>query len=304
MFEKDLQHLVSCAESYSALETDQVMTWCGGCGNYAIQNALKRALVLEKLGVQDVLLCFDVGCSGNGADKIELFTIHGLHGRVLPLAAGAKIANSRLTVIALGGDGATLSEGVNHLVHAVRSDYPIIFLHHDNQNYALTTGQASATTPKGCRMNGTPDGVVTETINGLSLVLSLQPSFVAQNVSVDTDHMTQIFREALHHQGFAFVQILQSCPTYNRATPDEWYQEHILDVAKISHDVHDLTAARALVENPQKLPIGVLYRHKSRSHFLQTVLHRDHRKTTLVEEVEQGDIGKFLEEISEGQGTR
>lgn len=148
--------LGSKAKEYMQYETEEVVTWCGGCGNYAIQNALKRALVLEGKAPKDVLMCFDVGCNGNGSDKIEGYTIHGLHGRVLPLAAGAKIANPDLTVIASAGDGATFSEGINHLIHAIRNDYPMLFLLHDNQNYALTTGQASATTPKGCTMNSSP----------------------------------------------------------------------------------------------------------------------------------------------------
>ncbi|MCF7905588.1 2-oxoacid ferredoxin oxidoreductase [Candidatus Gracilibacteria bacterium] len=298
MDKKTVETLASCADQYMAYETDQVMTWCGGCGNYGIQNALKRALVLEKIKPRDTLMCFDVGCNGNGSDKIDCYTIHGLHGRVLPLAAGAKIANPKLTVIASAGDGATFSEGVSHLVHAIRSDYPVVFLHHDNQNYALTTGQASSTTPVGCHKTATPDGVVTENLNPLAMVLGLSPSFVAQTFSADVDHMTKIFQEALHHKGFSFVQILQSCPTYNRETSDAWYSEHVFDVEKEKHDVEDIWAARKIVENPKKLPLGILYRNPQKKNFLDSVLHRDHLKTTLTEEVRHTDISKFLEKIS------
>jgi len=268
-----------------------------GCGDYFILIALKRALVLEGIAPRDALLCFDVGCNGNASDKIGCYTIHGLHGRVLPLAAGAKIANPKLTVVASAGDGATFSEGVNHLVHAIRSDYPVVFLHHDNQNYALTTGQASATTRKGCKMTGTPDGVVTEQINPLAMVLGLNPSFVAQTTSVDIDHMTHIFRTALHHKGFAFIQILQSCPTYNRETTNSWYTERVFDTEKEKYDVHDIWAARKIVENAEKFPIGVIYKNPQKKNFLETVLHRDHLKTTLVEEVKHCDISEFLKEL-------
>ena len=137
------------SHQYQDYETDKIITWCSNCGNYSIQNALKRALVLEGIKRNDFLLCYDVGCSGNGSDKIEANTIHGLHGRVLSLAAGAGIANSKMKIIAEAGDGATFSEGVNHLVHAVRNNYPVMFIFHNNENYGLTTGQASSLTRVG-----------------------------------------------------------------------------------------------------------------------------------------------------------
>ena len=90
----------------------------------------------------------DVGCHGNGSDKIQGYRAHGLRGRVIPCASGAKLANMSLHVIAVGGDGGTFSEGISHLVHAIRCNYPITFVLHDNGNYGLTTGQASSLTPQ------------------------------------------------------------------------------------------------------------------------------------------------------------
>ncbi len=295
---KTLEQLSCKAREYNAYESDQVMTWCGGCGNYSIQNALKRALVLEKIAPKDVLSCFDVGCSGNGSDKIETYTIHGLHGRVLPLAVGAKIANENLHVIASAGDGAALSEGVNHLIHAVRSDYPILFLHHDNQNYALTTGQASATTPQNCKMNGTPQGVKIDVINPLDLVFSVKPSFVAQTTSADIDHMTEMIREGLNHKGFAFIQILQSCPTYNKIMTDEWLLKNTERVEDLpDYDVHNLTEARAFLEESKKIPLGVLYKNPRKENFIQTLSHREKYKTTLIEEVKSVDVSPHLSSL-------
>ena len=121
------------ADIYVSLEeTDQVMTWCDDCGNYGIQKALFQALTLEGIAPKDAIVAYDVGCSGNESDKVGLTTIHGLHGRVLPLATGIKIAHPEMTVIAHAGDGATLSEGVNHLIHTVRHDRNILFIHHVN----------------------------------------------------------------------------------------------------------------------------------------------------------------------------
>ncbi len=297
--DKNVLEQLSCkAKDYNSLESDEVMTWCGGCGNYAIQNALKRALVLENIKPKDTLCCFDVGCSGNGSDKIETYTIHGLHGRVLPLAVGAKIANEKLRVIALAGDGATLSEGVNHLVHAVRSDYPILFLHHDNQNYALTTGQASATTPQHCTMNGTPQGVKIDVIDPLDLVLSAKPSFVAQTISTDIDHMTEMIRQGLNHTGFAFLQILQACPTYNKMTTDEWLLQNTQSVEDLpAYNQHSLTEARALIEKNEKIPLGVLYKNPRKENFIQTLSHREKYETTLIDEVKIVDVTSYMEAL-------
>ncbi len=298
MDRKILNQLACRAKQYNAFETEEVMTWCGGCGNYSIQNAVKRALVLENILPKDTLMCFDVGCNGNGSDKIETYTIHGLHGRVLPLAVGAKIANEKLHVIASAGDGATLSEGVNHLIHAVRSDYPILFLHHDNQNYALTTGQASATTPQNCKMNGTPAGVKIDVVNPLDLVLSAKPSFVAQTISTDIDHMTEMIRKGLNHTGFAFIQILQSCPTYNKVTTDQWLLANTQKVETLpKYDVHNIVEARALIENSKKIPLGILYRNPRKENFIQTLSHREGVKTTLIEEVASVDINFYLKKL-------
>ncbi|MFH0820973.1 MAG: thiamine pyrophosphate-dependent enzyme, partial [Candidatus Peregrinibacteria bacterium] len=132
---KDLKTLIQRKKEYMKLESQEKLTWCGGCGDYGIQKALERALVLENLGTQDLVIFFDIGCHGNGSDKIGAYTFHGLHGRVIPVAAAAALANPRLKVIAEGGDGGTLSEGINHLVHAVRSNYPMVFILHNNENY-------------------------------------------------------------------------------------------------------------------------------------------------------------------------
>ena len=119
-----LQKLSEKKAEYIKFEGDEKITWCNGCGDYGIQKALERALVLENLTTRDVALFFDIGCNGNGSDKIGGYTFHGLHGRVISAAAGACLANPNIKVIAAGGDGGTFSEGINHLVHGVRERRP------------------------------------------------------------------------------------------------------------------------------------------------------------------------------------
>ncbi|PKL36470.1 2-oxoacid ferredoxin oxidoreductase [Candidatus Peregrinibacteria bacterium HGW-Peregrinibacteria-1] len=264
-----IEELRDKMRSYQQWETGKKITWCGGCGNYSIQNAMKRALTLENLGRRDVVICYDVGCSGNGSDKIEAYTIHGLHGRVLPLAAGAAIGNRDIKVIATAGDGATFSEGVNHLVHAVRNDYPVVFIFHNNENYGLTTGQPSALTKKGVKMNSAPDGVAFDALNAADFVLSLKPSFVARSYSGDVDHMTDIFRAGIKHKGFSFIEVFQACPTYNRETPDDWYAERVRYVEELKdYDETDIWQARKLVEDLEKdIYLGIVYRNPKKQNF-------------------------------------
>ena len=292
----NLDELAKRGKQYLKYESREVFTWCGGCGNFGIQNALKRALVLENVAPKDALMCFDVGCSGNGSDKIHGYTIHGLHGRVISLAAGAAIANPNVKVIASAGDGATFSEGPNHLIHAVRSNYPMMFIHHNNENYGLTTGQASALSKCGSKMNGTPGEVVVEPINPLDFVLTLKPSFVARGFSGDVDQMTEIFRTALNHKGFAFVEILQACPTYNRATPDHWYAQRVKDIADLEgYDKHDIWQARKLVQDiDNEIYTGVLYEDPSKVEFMEMQKYRGGKRDSLIDKVDYFDISGLL----------
>lgn len=292
-----IKNLTAHEELYLDYETSaEKLTWCSGCGNYGIQKALIRALTLEEYDLKDVLFCFDIGCNGNGSDKIGGYTVHGLHGRVLPLAAGAALANQNMKVMAMAGDGATFSEGVNHLVHNVRNDYPMLFILHNNENYGLTTGQASSMTRLGQKMNGTPDGVFVEPINACRFVLSLNPTFVARGFSGDQKHLTEIIRAGLNHKGFAFIEIMQLCPTYNKATSQEWFLDRIAYIdEKSAHDKNDIWAARHIVEDIEKdIALGVLYEREEQN-FLERVAQRKGVKSALTEEVRAYGVQELME---------
>ncbi|MDZ4216790.1 MAG: thiamine pyrophosphate-dependent enzyme, partial [Candidatus Gracilibacteria bacterium] len=273
---KALKLLVEHSEDYEQFESEEVLTWCTGCGNFGIQNALKRALTLEGIGIQDMLMCFDIGCSGNGSDKIQGYTFHGLHGRVLPIASGAVIANPKLKVIASAGDGATFSEGVNHLIHAVRNDYPMLFIIHNNMNYGLTTGQASATTPNGVPMNASPDGVTADPLNPCELILSLNPSFLARTFTGDVEHMTEMFQAGLQHKGFACIEVMQICTTYNHATPQEWYWERVQYIRdNKKYDRTDIWAAKkAAADMENNINLGILFEDQKKVNFLNRLENR------------------------------
>lgn len=271
-------------------------TWCDGCGDYGIWTAVKKALVESNLKPHEVLLCYDVGCHGNGSDKILGYRFHGLHGRVLPFAAGAKLANMNIPVMAFGGDGASFSEGVGHLVHAVRSNYPIVFVLHNNGNYGLTTGQASSLTWQGKKMNTSPNGIPEQTLPSMDFIFSLEPTFVARGFSGDIPQMAEILKAAIKHKGFAFVDFLQACPTYNYfATHDYLLQRcyHIKD-----HDTSDFVKARALaVDTSERIATGILYQNENVPSFHEQLVPRQGKKTQLVDEVRVQEIGHLMQKF-------
>lgn len=284
-----------CEVKYHDYYVETPYTWCTNCGNYGIAAALKRSLVDLQLPPHKVLLAFDVGCNGNGSDKIEGNRIHGLHGRVLPLAAGAAIANRKIKVIASAGDGATLSEGMSHLVHSVRNNYNFTFILHNNSNYGLTTGQASQTTKPGQPMNTSPDGVDTMPLNVAEFVLGLNPTFVARTFSGNVHQMNAIFKEAIKHHGFAFVEVLQACPTYNKATPHEWYMDRVYDTINIAnYDNTNLAWAKEIAADLENsIATGILY-HNPRPDYYDLHNSREGRNTELTEEVVNQDISALV----------
>ncbi len=272
-------------------------TWCDGCGDYGIWTAAKQALV--NLGIQpwQTVLCYDVGCHGNASDKLLGYRFHGLHGRVLPFAAGAKLANMKVPVLAFGGDGASFSEGVGHLVHAIRSNYPVTFILHNNANYGLTTGQASSLTWQGQPMNASPNGIPEQTLPSMDFVFSLEPTFVARGFSGNIPQLTKIFEAAIRHQehGFAFVDVLQACPTYNHFATHQYLLEHCYDANTEGHDPSDITKARALAtDTSARIATGVLYQKTGQPSFYERLEPRKGVSITCVEEVGIRDINPLV----------
>ncbi len=269
-------------------------TWCDGCGNYGIWTAVKYALVGLNLHPWQVCLCYDVGCHGNGSDKIQGYRFHGLHGRVIPFAAGAKLANTKIPVIAFAGDGAAFSEGVGHLVHALRSNYPITFVLHNNGNYALTTGQATPLTWQGQPMNMSPNGIPERTLPGMDFIFSLEPTFVARGFSGDIKLMTRILKAAIQHRGFAFVEMLQACPTYDHFATHEYLLERYFDANADGHDPSDLQQAKTLaVQAQDRIACGILYQREDIPDFYERLIPRQGLQTTCVEEVRKYDVSEY-----------
>ena len=234
-------------------------TWCPGCGNFAILGAIKAALDQLNLAPHQAAFVYDVGCSGNMADFVFAYGFHALHGRGLPPAAGIKLANHKLKVFVIIGDGGAYGEGVGHFLSLCRGNHDVTVLTHDNFLYSLTTGQKSPTTPKGQATPSTPNGVIEEAFNPLATALTNNASFVARGFAGDIPHLTKLLVAAVQHPGFALIDILQPCPTYNKSRPYSWYREHVEYLDQLGHNPTDLEAAWKASRKTDKLPLGIFY---------------------------------------------
>lgn len=234
-------------------------TWCPGCGNFGILGSIKQALDQLNLAPHQLAFVYDIGCSGNMADFVYGYGFHSLHGRALPLAAGIKLANPKIPVIAIIGDGGCFGEGLNHFISLSRGNHDIVVLSHDNCLYSLTTGQMSPTTKKGTITPSTPAGSVEESFNPIANAIINHATFVARGFSGNIPHLTALIVEAIKHRGFSFVDILQPCVTYNKSMPYDWYRSHIYPLDQTESALQNKTQALQKALETEKLPIGIFY---------------------------------------------
>lgn len=197
--------------------------WCPGCGDFGILNAVQMALAELDLEPHRVVIFSGIGCSGKTPHYINTYGIHTLHGRVLPYATGAKLANPDLVVIAVGGDGDGLGIGAGHFVNAGRRNLDITYILHNNGVYGLTKGQASPTLKLGVQTKSLPQPNINQGVNPLFLALAAGYTFIARSYAYDTRHLVSIIKQAIAHNGSAFIDVLQPCPTYNDINTREWY---------------------------------------------------------------------------------
>ncbi|MFC2024390.1 2-oxoacid:ferredoxin oxidoreductase subunit beta, partial [Chloroflexota bacterium] len=237
--------------------------WCPGCGNHAILKAVRKALVELSLKPHQVLFVSGIG----QAPKLPHYTrgnvFNGLHGRTLPAATGAKIANHELVVIGIDGDGGAYGEGVGHLLATMRRNVDITYLVHNNQVYGLTKGQASPTSDRGFITKTTPLGA-TEPFNPIAVALPSEASFLARGFAGDVEHLAGLLKMGIEHPGFALIDILQPCVTFNRKNTYQWYRERVYKLEEeAGYDPADKSAALAKAEQwDGRIPIGLIYRQQ------------------------------------------
>jgi len=246
------------------LSTDAEVTWCPGCPNSQILFAFRKAveeLVVEQeqIELHNVVAGAGVGCHGKISDYLEVNTFNSLHGRIVPTLTGIKLANPSLNVVGFSGDGDSFSEGFNHITHAARSNTNISVFLHNNQTFALTTGQATSTSPKGFKGGTTPEGSVNEPLVPALVMLAVGATFVARTYAGDIEGTKEIMKAAILHEGFAFVEIIQPCLTFFDTR--DYYQERIYWIDPKKHRKGNLDSAFKLVRSQKedKVPLGIFY---------------------------------------------
>ena len=198
--------------------SDQEVRWCPGCGDYAILRAMQKALPTLKKKKEDFVFISGIGCSSRFPYYMNTYGFHTIHGRAPAFATGVKLANPKLSVWQITGDGDALAIGGNHFIHALRRNIDINILLFNNEIYGLTKGQFSPTSKKGIKTKSNPHGTTDEPFSPSDLAIGAQGSFFARVVDTNPKLMQKIFTEAEEHRGTSLIEILQNCVIFNDKT--------------------------------------------------------------------------------------
>ncbi len=241
-------------------------SWCPGCGNFQILDTLKDTLADLDLSPEDVVIVSGIGQAGKTPHYLSCNMFNGLHGRTLPLATGVKVCNPELTVFAVGGDGDMYGEGGNHLIHAMRRNPDITNIVHNNMVYGLTKGQASPTSQRRFVTPVQVHGVSHEPFNPVAMAITLNASFVARAFSGDREQTSRILKKAIRHRGYALVDILQPCVTFNKVNTFQWFRDNSYYLED-SYDPSDRMGALERTIGQDRFALGVLYTSPERPAF-------------------------------------
>lgn len=241
-------------------------SWCPGCGNFVIRDALKQALEELNIPPYEAVLVSGIGQAAKMPHYIDINGFNGLHGRALPPAIGVKLSNKNLTVIAESGDGDTYGEGGNHFIHTIRRNINIAHFVHDNQIYGLTKGQASPTTAMGQKTTLQFDGVKVEPIKPLALSLTMGAGFVARGFTGDMPHLVNLMKEAIMYKGYAHLDIFQPCVVWNKVNTYAWYKKNTYYLPEDYDATNYEEAYKKSLEWENKIPLGILYKVEKESY--------------------------------------
>jgi pyruvate ferredoxin oxidoreductase beta subunit len=232
-------------------------TWCPGCGDFGVLKALKGAMPEVGKTPDETLLVTGIGCSGKLSSYFESYGFHSIHGRSLPVARAAKLANPELNVIAAGGDGDGYGIGGNHFIHTARENHDMAYIVFNNEVFGLTKGQTSPTSPKGHKSKTQPHGSAKSPLRPLSLALSSGASYVARTAAVNPNQAQEILVEAIEHDGFAHIDFLTQCPTWNKDAKSYVPYTDVQQSDEYDFDVTDRQeAGRMMYEVESKLYEG------------------------------------------------
>lgn len=276
----------------SVFELSEQTSWCPGCGNFPLREALKEALDGLNLDFSNIVMSSGIGQAAKMPHYIDINAFNGLHGRAMPPALGIRVANKNMKVIVESGDGDNYGEGGNHTIHNMRRNLDVAHFVHNNQIYGLTKGQASPTTGFGMTTPVQQNGITANPVNPLQLAITMNATFVARASVGNKEHLVEVMKKAIEHRGYALVDILQPCVTFNNVNTYQWYKKHtyILDD---DYDSSDKYAAykKAAEFGEDGIPLGILYQVEEPT-FLDR--HPEIREEPLVEHIIQPSDRKEL----------
>jgi len=234
--------------------------WCPGCGNFDILDCLKEALCDLEMTARDFIMTVGIGQASKLGFSVKCNMFDGLHGRALPVALGMSMANHEAKLIAVSGDGCFYAEGGNHFLHNARRNLNVTVLAGDNRVYGLTKGQASPTSGAGFTTTVHPEGVGAAPFNPILTALASGATFVARGFTGNQAELRQLIGEALRHRGFALLNILSPCVSFNKVNSFSWFKQRARPIGP-EHDPADLPAAMSLAAlGEEALPTGIFYR--------------------------------------------
>ena len=242
---------------YGTYET----AWCPGCGNFSIAKAVKHALVTSNLKPHEVLFVSGIGQAAKAPHYLNANVFNGLHGRSLPVATGAKLSNSNLTVMVESGDGCNYGEGGNHFLAAIRRNIDVTLLVHNNQVYGLTKGQASPTSDEGFVTKAQPQGAPSAAFNPIALAVAMRAGFVARGFAGMIDHLSELIQQGIAHHGFALIDILQPCVSFNTVNTFAWYEKRCSPMPAKYDPTNWDEAMKVACQWGDRIPIGVIYQN-------------------------------------------
>jgi len=277
-------------------DTNCKNSWCPGCGNFPILLTLKETLHQLQLRPHQVVVVSGIGQAAKTPHYINTNGFNGLHGRALPPALGIKMANKNLKVIVTSGDGDSYGEGGNHLIHNIRRNLNVTHFVHNNQIYGLTKGQGSPTTAPGHKTSLQHDGVISDQFNPIAFAISLGCSFAARTFSGDRHHMMDIMKQAINHEGYALVDILQPCITYNKINTAKWYKDRIYKLEELYNPYDKIAAFQKAQEWEEKIPIGIIYR-QDRPSFIERIPRILNEPPLVDRKWSPMDAKKFMDEF-------
>jgi len=252
---------------------DEKPTWCPGCGDFGILASVKGALASLDLQPHQVHMVSGIGCGSKLPYYMRANGYDSLHGRALPVATGIKMGNHDLKVVVISGDGDGYGIGGNHFMHTMRRNPDLTHVVENNQVYGLTKGQYSPTSQKGYMSTTSPEGALEVQVNPTALAMAGGASFIARGFSSDPKMLTQLIAKAIEHKGYALVDILQPCVTYNKINTNEWYRDRVYKLDdEPGYDPSDYSAAwQKALEWGERIPLGVIYQEIGRPTYEEQV---------------------------------